>query len=107
MDLEIFLAVIVGKFLARLDVAEREDIHATLADGDLAIRRAGVIDKAGSIRRYVTVDHARIARPKKVFPAILFYLLGRGWPSDVFDDARTLGNTFLSEKTPASERPTD
>jgi hypothetical protein len=87
MHLEIFFAVIVGKFFARLDVTERENIHTTPADIDLTIRRAGVIDKAGSIRRYVPVDHARIARPKKVLPAILFYLFSCGWASEVFDDA--------------------
>jgi hypothetical protein len=87
MHIEIFLAVIVGKFFARLDVAERENIQATLADIDLAIRCAGVVDKAGGVRRYVPVDHARIACPKKVLPAVLFYLLGRGWASEVFDDA--------------------
>jgi len=87
MHLEIFFAVIVGKFFARLDVAERENIHATLADIDLAIRRAGVVDKASCIGRYVPVDHARIACPKKVLPAILLYLLNCGWASEVFDDA--------------------
>lgn len=87
MHLKIFFAVIVGKFFARLYVTEREKIHTTLADIDLAIRRAGVVDKAGCIRRYVPVDHARIARPKKVLPAILFYLLSCGGASEVFDDA--------------------
>ena len=87
MNLEIFLAVIVGKFFARLDVAEREDKDATLADIDLAIRRAGVVDEAGGIRRDVPVDHARVARPKKVLPAIFLDLLGGGWAADVFDDA--------------------
>lgn len=87
MHIEIFLAVIVEKFFARLDVAEREDIHATLTDLDLAVRHAGVVDKAGGIRRNVPVDHARVARPKKVFSAILFHLLGCSWASEVFDNA--------------------
>lgn len=87
MHLEIFFAVIVGKFFARLDVTERENIHTTPADIDLTIWCAGVVDKAGCIRRYVPVDHARIARPKKVLPAILLYLFSRGRASEVFDDA--------------------
>jgi hypothetical protein len=87
MDLEIFLAVIIGKFFAMLDIAEREDIYATLVYRGLAIRQARVVDKASGIRRYIPVDHARVARPKKVLPAILLHLLGCGWTSEVFDDA--------------------
>ena len=87
MHLEIFLAVIVGKFFARLDVAERENKYTTLEDIDLAIWRARMVDEAGGIRRYVPVHHARLTCPKKVLPAILLYLLGCGWASKVFDDA--------------------
>jgi len=87
MYLEILFAVIVREFFSRFDVTKREDIYATLVDIDLAVRRAGVVDKAGCIRRYVPVDHALAARPKKVFPAILFYLFKRRWAPDVFDNA--------------------
>jgi hypothetical protein len=87
MHLEIFLAVIVGKFFAGLDVAERENKYTTLEDIDLAIWRARMVDEAGGIRRYVPVHHAGLACPKKVLPAILLYLLGCGWASEVFDDA--------------------
>lgn len=87
MHLEIFSAVIVGKLFPRRDIAERKDVHATPVDIGLAIRRAGVINKAGPIRRYVPVDHARLARPEKVFPAVLFHLFGCSGASDVFDDA--------------------
>jgi hypothetical protein len=87
MHLEILLAVIVEKLFAGLDVAEREDIYTTLEDIGLAIRRARMVDEAGAIRRYVPVYHGRLACPKKVLPAILLYLLGCGWASEVFDDA--------------------
>lgn len=87
MNLEIFLAIIVEKLFARLDGAEREDIYAPLADIDLAIRRAGMVDEAGGIHRYVAVDHARVARPEEVLPAILLDLFGGGGASEVFDDA--------------------
>jgi hypothetical protein len=85
MHLEIFLAVIVEKFLAGLDVAERENKYTTLEDIDLAIGRARMVDEAGGIRRYFAVYH--LACPKKVLPAILLYLLGCGWASEIFDDA--------------------
>jgi hypothetical protein len=87
MHLEILLAVIVAELFARLDGAEREDIYAPVADIDLTIRCAGVVDEAGGIRRYVPVDHARVARPEEILPAILLYLLGCGGASEVFDDA--------------------
>jgi hypothetical protein len=87
MYLEIFLAVIVRELFARPDCAERENIYSTFADNDLAIRRAGVVDEASGIRRDVPVDHARVARPEEVLPAILLDLFGcRGAP-EVFDDA--------------------
>ena len=107
MHLEIFLSVIVRKFFAGLDIAERENKYTTLEDIDLAIRCARMIDEAGGIRRYVPVDHGRLACPKKVLPAILLYLLGCGWASEVFDDACTLRYAFMSEKASATERPTD
>ena len=87
MHREIFLAVIVGKFFAGLDVAERENKYTTLEDIDLAIGRARMVDEAGGIRRYVAVYHARFARPEKVLPAILLYLLGCRRATEVFDDA--------------------
>lgn len=87
MHLEIFLAVIVGKLFAGRDVAEGKDIYATLVDIDFTIRRTGVVDKASCIRRYVPVDHAPLARPEKVLPAILFHLFGSGGASEIFDDA--------------------
>jgi hypothetical protein len=87
MHLKIFLAVIVEKFFAGLDVAKREDKYTTLEDIDLAIRRARMVDEASDIRRYVPVYHARGARPEKVLPAILLYLLGCRRASEVFDDA--------------------
>jgi hypothetical protein len=87
MDTEIFLSVVVRKLFARLDGAESKDIDAAPADDCFAIRRAGVVDEAGGIRRYVPVDHARAARPEEVLPAILLHLRGCGGAPDVFNDA--------------------
>jgi len=69
---------------------------------DLAVWRTRVVDESGDIRRYVPVDHARIARPEKIFAAIFFDLLGRGGAPEIFDDARTLPYSFLSKQTSAT-----
>jgi hypothetical protein len=66
-----------------------------------------VVDEAGDIRRYIPVDHARIARPEKIFPAIFFDLLGRCGVPEIFDDARTLRYSVSSKQTSAAVRPVD
>ncbi len=70
MHLEIFLAVIVEKFLAGLDVAERENKNTTLEDIDLAIGRARMVDEAGGIRRYFAVYISLVQ--KRYFPRFSF-----------------------------------
>ena len=86
MELEVFFSVIIGKLFARLDCAEGEDINPTISDPNLAIRSAGVVDEASGIRRNVSVDHAHVARPEEILPAILLNLFGCGGASKVFDN---------------------
>jgi hypothetical protein len=86
MDLEVFFSIIVCKLFARLDCAEGKYINSTIADFDLAIRSAGVVDESCDILRNVSIDHAHLTRPEEVLPAIHLDLFGCCGASKVFDD---------------------
>lgn len=102
MQIEILFTIIVGQLFARPDRSPGENIYATIANSDLAIRRAGVIDKAGRILRNVAVDHTRGACPEKVLPAIFLDLfVCRGAP-EVLDDERTLCYALFGEQAPST-----
>lgn len=53
---EVFLAVVVGKFFASLDVLNGVDLHLASNDAGFAIRATGVVDVAGGIVVFLSVD---------------------------------------------------
>jgi hypothetical protein len=78
MELEVFFPVIVAKLFARPDRAKGINENAPIAEFDLAIRRAGVIDEASDIRRNVSVDHAHVTRPEEELSSVVLHLSGCG-----------------------------
>jgi hypothetical protein len=83
MKPEKLLPVIIGKLFARLDCAQGKDANATIADPDLAIGSARVVDEACSVCRNISVDHASGTRPEEVLPAIVLNLFGCGGAPEV------------------------
>lgn len=104
MHLEVFLAVIIGELFSGLDGAEGEEVYATGADIDLAVRCARMVDEAGLVRGYVAVDHRGIRRPEEILPAVLLDLLRGGRASRVFDDTGSFRYTLFGEETATAMR---
>lgn len=98
MPVEIFRAVIVGKFFAGLDSAHGEDEHTPRRSDRFAIGCAGVVYIARKISRNVTINGLAFRDLEKILSAvaICFRLAYRS--TDIFDDACALGNFLLRKE---------
>ena len=85
MELEVLFAVVVGKLFAGLDGAEGEDLDSAVANPDLAIWSARVVDESSGIRRDVSIDHGCVTRPEEILAAVLPHLFGCCGTPQVFD----------------------
>src|ERR1700734_3008530 len=73
---QIFLAIVVGDFLARLDIAQRYDDDAAIASHRFGVRPAGVIEVARHVRSRRTVDGHALVDLEHVARAARFEAVG-------------------------------
>ncbi len=96
---EVFLAVVIREFLARLDVLDGIDEHPPPHDLRLAVWSAGVIDISGDVFSGRAVYRAARADLKEILAPARIFLGGREGPAEVFDDALSFLIGTRGEKT--------
>src|ERR1700683_4654656 len=104
--------VVVGQFLARLDVAPRIDEHAPLFDHRLAIRVAGVVDEARLVPLDTRIDHRARVHDEQEGMAVGGVLVQiapvcldvRDPLAQVLDDARALRDAGGGEHAESMQR---
>src|SRR6185295_19788786 len=95
VGVEVILAVVVGDLVARLDVPDRLDPDAAVADHRVGVRPAGMIDVARGVGTRRAVDGpARIHLEPVAIVAPLIALLVGQQRTCVFDDVLVLPDRF-------------
>lgn len=92
MFIEIFFAVVVGKFLATPDPTIRHDKDASFGAFGIAIRTARVIDKTRFVAFNVAVDHRESSRPEQILAVVVRHFFECCRATNVFDDACAFRN---------------
>jgi hypothetical protein len=108
-------AIVVEKFLPRVDRPARVNEHAPVAVFDgLAIWIAAMIDPPGGIAAYAPVDHSAVAELEHEGVVMVRRIAGRALASDarcrpgaaVFDNSRALAYGSRRKCAPAVDRGT-
>lgn len=106
--LEIFRAVIICKFFAGLDILDGIDLDPASDDTRFAIRLAGMVDVAGNIVMFLSIDRPLGIDIEQVTTSTTISLFVSDLFARVFNNERILWNVGCREKpkSGAGPRPT-
>ena len=109
-EFEIVIAVVIGDFLARLDISQRPDEHAAAIGVGLCVRIAGMIGVAGDITARGAIDgdpRVDLVEVAVAAPLELAGFLGTHTRAFIFGDFFTLLDRPNGEQAEAGERTPD